>query len=848
LVEPVPTPTPPVQPDAKKLWTLSRFLLGLAAVWLVVLVIFRNVAGPGIPSGSDSLAHLFKIWYIGQHALQLHAIPSWLPAWYEGTDLLKYYQPLFYLFSTPFYLITKNVFTTYKIVTLLWAMLVALAMYGVVYRRLGLFPAIVAAILYALAPPVIRAYLSVGLLPQAFSYIFLPLAFHFTLRLADEQEHRAKTVALLACAWALFILAHPMSAAYAMMGVGIFLAVYQATRREERHPLVITRYILSIALGVGVAALWFVPAYFGLSKPATSGESVFATSVPWRELAGLVTGSIAATGRFIPIPFAALAVVGTFWRRSALAWGLAAMGTFTMIFALGVQTPIYGWLPFSSSIFPEYGLFGACFAFAFLAGRLFERTTRNRTREIWTVAITLLVLFIVLFESQPAFNLIINRPEPTLVTKLLEQSKSLKANGRISMLGHSTAPLSFYPTVITGRNITEGFFYTGTNHYKEIANLNDVALHHLDPAYVHRKLDQWNTRYILANTTDLSQDAAVIPPEFKLAGASDFWRLFYKDEAGSNFQVMTHDTIAIGKNPAAVSLRYPWVVEGGQYIDDYDWRYLSRFKRIILVGFGFHDRKTAADLITKLAENNRTVIIDLQDVAAEFGTESVSFMNVLPIPVTTATSVTLKPDHKLPGLEDRQLRLTNLTADGEPWKAVVYSGLDSSAYNLTVDGKTYSALGTKRVGSKGVVYFAGMNLFFHNLQSNDKNGAKLTDWLAGPRENNLYLPNFPVTAQSWGDKTITFTYHSTCSEPVIASTTWTDNWRATIDGQPLRAYDYENLPLFFLPAGRHTIQLTYGTTASEVFATIISVISMAIVLYILIRSVRNKNGGGNPGL
>ncbi len=847
MAQAVPEPLQPAKPDVRKGWTLSRFLLGLAFVWLVVFIVFRHVAEPGVPAGNDAMAHLFKIWYIGQHLAQTHTFPVWLPYWYEGTDLFKYYQPLFYLVATPFYLITKNIFVTYRIVTFVWIGLVSLAMYGVVYRRLGLFPAIIAAILYALSPPVIRGYFYVGLLPQAFSYIFLPLAFHFTLRLADEGAQRAKTVALLAVCWGLFILAHPMSAAFSMMATFVFITVYQATKQEERHPLVITRYLLSAALGIGVAALWFVPAYFGKIMPPTSGEAVFTTSVPLKELAGFVTGAATTNARYIPIALSILAIAGTFWRRTALAWGLAAMGAFTMIFALGVQTPLYSLVPLSSAIFPEYALFGACFAFAFLAGRLFERTIRNWAKDVATVVLIVAVVFIALVETQPVFTSIVNKPAPSDIIRLLDKAKTLPADGRVSMLGHSSAVLSYYPTVITGRQITEGFFYQGTNHYKEIANINDVQIHDYAPGYVHRKLAQWNTRYIMVHTATLAQDKAVIPPGYKKVATAELWNLFYQDKARSSFQIMTHDSIAIGKNPAVIALRYPWIVEGGLYVDDYDWKYLSQFKRIILSGFAFHDRKTAVDLITRLAESGRTVVIDLQDVESEFGTESVSFMNVLPIPVTTPRQISLTPARQLAGLPQRKLSLRNLAYNGEAWKAVVYTGLDASAYDVAIKGKTYSALGYKRAGA-GKIYFAGLNLFFHNLLAPDSDGTALTDWLAGPPAPSLYMANFPVTSQAWRDDSVKFGYSSTKSAPVVVSTTWTENWHATIDGKPLKAYAYENMPLFFLPAGTHAVEMNYGTTGLEIFATLITVASVAIVLFILIRSVRRKNSASDTGI
>lgn len=814
-------------------------------VWTVIFIVFRTSLGPGIPYGNDAMAHLFKVWYIGGQITAGQGFPAWLPYWYEGTDLFKYYQPIVYLVATPFYLITKDVFSTYKILTLLWGALMGLSIYYVVYRRLGLFPAIIAGILYPLAPPITRAYFFMGLLPQAFSYVFLPLAFHFTLRLADEEEYRAKSVAILAVVWGLFIMAHPMSAAFSMMAIFAFIAVYQATKKEKRHPLVITRYLLSASLGIGVAALWFIPAYFGKIMPPTSGEAVYITSVPIKELLGFISRDSAVTARFLPIAFSVLAIAGTLWRKSPLSWGLAAMGVFTLIFALGVQTPIYGLLPLSSAIFPEYALFGACFAFAILAGKLFERTSRGLRKDLVTVLVMLAIVSISIYESSPAFSVITNYPEPKGLVKMLNKINTLKTDGRISAMGRASAVLSYYPPVITRKKLTDGFFYQGTNHFRELANFNDVTKYDYSPDYIYRKLSQWNARYLLVLDQLLDSDVKVIPPTFTKVMSDRPWNLFYDKTPGRNFQIMDRKTLVIGKNPSAVAMVYPQAVEGKLFLDDYDWKYLSRFDRVMLIGFAFRDRKAAIDLITKLADSGRTVVIDLQNVEAEFGTESVSFMDVLPKPVTISGDVILRRAMAVDALPDKTLTIANLTDQGEPWKTVGYSGLDESIYDFRYEGKTYSALGIKKVGT-GEVYFTGLNLFFHNLQAKDPASRKITDFLAGKNESKTAMPAFPVTSQEWTEDTIKFSYVSKSEKPVVVSTTWTDNWSATIDDKPLKANDYENLPMFFLPAGEHTVELKYGTTPLQVFAMIVSVISLGVVLLILIRSVRHQNSIDYP--
>src|SRR3989344_3399082 len=46
----------------------------------------------GIPGGTDSSAHLFKVWYISNFG-----ITSWNGFWYGGSPFLRYYPPLAYL-------------------------------------------------------------------------------------------------------------------------------------------------------------------------------------------------------------------------------------------------------------------------------------------------------------------------------------------------------------------------------------------------------------------------------------------------------------------------------------------------------------------------------------------------------------------------------------------------------------------------------------------------------------------------------------------------------------------------------------------------------------------------------
>jgi uncharacterized membrane protein len=820
----------------------------LLFVWFVVFLVAHKISTPGIPPGNDAMAHLFKLWFIGKDFSLASGIPSWLPYWYNGTDLLKFYQPLFYIVTLPFYLVSKDPIAAYKGIAFMWVGLMSLSMYAVVYRRLGLFPAVVGGILYALAPINIRAWFHMGLLPQAFSYVFLPVVFYFTLRLADMKEYRARSVALLACAWALFILAHPMSAAFSMMAIFVFIAVYQTARKEPRHPLVVTRYILSAALGIGAAGLWFIPAYFGKIMPPAADEAIMTSSVGLGELLGFVSRQTGPNVRFIPIALLVLAVAAVLWRRSAFAWGLGAMGLFTIVFALGFQTPLYGLLPLAKAIFPEYALFGACFAAAFLAARLFERTKRGTWRDIVTVAALVLMVMVSIYEGTPAYSVIENRPVAADIPNALADIKKMPADGRISLLGRSYAVALYYIPIVSGRTSTDGFFYQGTDHFKEIANLNDVGKKKYDAGYAHRKLALWNTRYILAQDQYIAGVPEIVPPGFVKTGAYGPWVVYASGQDANYYQVMDRKTIAIGKNPSMISLQYPWVVEGGQYVDDYDWKYLSRFDRIILAGFSFRDRKTAIDLITRLAESGKTVVMDLQGVQSEFGTESVSFMDILPMPVTLSEDVTLKTARTTAaGIGTADLDVKGLEYGGEPWKTVLYRGLDENIYTIRYQGNDLAALGIKKVGA-GQIYLVGANLFFHSLITDDPGAKTVTDWLAGEKQDAVDMAAFPVKTESWNNEDIMFTYESDKETPVVVSTTWTANWRAAIDGQKVEAQDFENLPLLFLPAGKHKVEFTYGTTPLEIFATLISVLSIIVIMAILIRSASHQIRSGYTGL
>ncbi|MFQ5891322.1 MAG: 6-pyruvoyl-tetrahydropterin synthase-related protein, partial [Candidatus Methanofastidiosia archaeon] len=707
----------------------------------------------------------------------------------------------------------------------------------VVYKRIGFVAAFVSSLLFPLSTIINRTYFGLGGLPASFSLIFLPLSFYFTWKLLENQI-KPRDIVGISFILSLFILSHAMTAAFSMITLLIFILSYQMIEGKFNFRANLA-FGTSIILGILLSSWWLLPAYFEIAMPPAPPESIQINSTPPLELLGEFQYLKGVSGtRYLGLSILILAIICVLKKRDAFHISIFIVGLYSTIFALGVYTPIFKFLPLSKQIFPDYVLYNSIFSFVLLSGALLQDLYEKResfSSKIKRVIFVGIVLALCILDFSPSSQ-IHNRREPLNFIETSKDIQDMENPGRISCLGPFSSDFSYYVPIITSRGIVEGFFIQGTQHFEEIATINFVIKRDFPSDLIQKKYSQWNVRYVIT-LDEYSEKIENSPPlNFKEISNHENLHLFSSTTPSSYFQVMDREILVVGRYAPTVAVLFPWVAEGhSKYIDDYDWRYLSNFKEIILYGFSYRDKERAEELVKRFVEEGGVVVIDLFGMEGEWWETETSFYEVDAIPIEIEGRLEIE---RSPELRFGELfEFSPFYYEGGPWRSVVYLALDESFANIDYLDGNYSIFGYKNVGD-GRIYFVGLNLFYHSLINEDENSKELLENLLdlGSPSKKLELRTFEIIEEEWQDESIYFKYDAPETSLVI-SLTFSPNWRAFIDSKNVKVYNYENLILLFLPEGRHTVYLEYGTTSFETLSKLISIFTLFFIGFIFKRSL-----------
>ncbi|MDP2744688.1 MAG: hypothetical protein Q8P00_06465, partial [Dehalococcoidia bacterium] len=117
-------------------WVASVLCLSAAAM-AVAVAAWPVIASGLYPGGADQLGHLLRLWYLTKVVAEEHAIPNWLPLWYNGQDFSQYYPPLVYYLMLPLNLLLREPVLTYRVFIFMSMFLAAGLTYLAVRAYLG---------------------------------------------------------------------------------------------------------------------------------------------------------------------------------------------------------------------------------------------------------------------------------------------------------------------------------------------------------------------------------------------------------------------------------------------------------------------------------------------------------------------------------------------------------------------------------------------------------------------------------------------------------------------------------------------------------------------------------------
>lgn len=218
---------------------------------------FFNV---GLPITHDGKDHVARIANFYQSLLEGNIIPRWAGNlnWGYGYPILMFLYPLPSYIASFFHLIGFSYIDSVKLIFILGFLASGFTMYLWVSSFLGRGAGIFAAFLYMFAPYRFVDLYVRGALGEHIAFVFPPIVLYFILKLSKDNNFYSIIAGSLFLA--LLILSHnAVSIMFIPFFVAYMLFLFFVTQRKKK---LIASYILFLALGFGISAFFWLPAYF----------------------------------------------------------------------------------------------------------------------------------------------------------------------------------------------------------------------------------------------------------------------------------------------------------------------------------------------------------------------------------------------------------------------------------------------------------------------------------------------------------------------------------------------------------------------------------------------------------
>ena len=777
-------------------------ILGFA-IWLCWPVI----ADPGLPWGGDTNGHLARVEYMAQSFRDTGSLPHWFPHWYVGTSLVQYYPPLATLAMLPIQLLTDDITTTYRIFVVLCIALAGAITFLAVRRWASPLWAALAALLFIGSPFNVWMTFSEGSLARTLQLVFLPLILYLTMRLLDGGSRRVFFA--LAATTFVAMLVHHQQVALTMIALGAVGLVYLLrTPREARWNVLLV--FGAWGLGIALAAWWLIPALTHSDYATVPGFSLLparlsAFSIDWSNL-GFAARDLDVAKKYVGTTLlivAALTVVLRPTRRN-VAFVLGA--GVCIFFAFGANNPAYEHIP-TPGFFPERFLNFGILLMAVTVSDLGVALKGRRVYRAVQAVVLAAVVAVTVADSLPYWGLprLFDYPG---VHSALETLPRGDGYGRLEVRsGDDNSIWAALPVTEAEYRLAGGWSIETTPHLLTFLE-NNRAVRDGYPEFVRRNYGLWNVRAAVVGQNELA-----LVDELDGAGFQVYQRdapkiLLASDEPSKPVMEFKTNAIAIGRGRFPTVTALPWFgYATSDVLDDLDMKYLDLFDSIYLYDFRYENWQDIQSSIRQWTAAGKTVVLDLTLMPNPelFGVTPHS----IELPLNPEFIVSPQVGFAAGGVASEPFG-----REGNPWRGVVYEGLDGVLVEVRdVDGRSWPVLGYEEIAD-GRVYFLGLNLISHILDTHDQTTRTFFEGFFGQAGayREMELPAFPLTDVSPSSDHWGFSYETESPAKALVSETWSRHWRAAVDGEPLRVHNHENLMVLELPAGVHTVTFDYGRT------------------------------------
>ena len=213
----------------------------------------------GFPDGHDAMVHVARFKHFANQLWSGELYPRWLVDMNGGlgNPIFFFYGPIPYYVASLFALVPKEPYG--------WSQLGLAAAIAVIASGITAYiwlkeassstAALIAAVLYMMMPyPLAVDLYRRAALGEHWTFVWMPLVLYFTRRLASRDS---LAVVGLSSAYGLLVLTHaPMTLSFSLIALGYAVVVAEPHQRI----MAIVRTVVSMGLGIGLSAIYIVPA------------------------------------------------------------------------------------------------------------------------------------------------------------------------------------------------------------------------------------------------------------------------------------------------------------------------------------------------------------------------------------------------------------------------------------------------------------------------------------------------------------------------------------------------------------------------------------------------------------
>jgi len=478
-------------------------------------------------------------------------------------------------------------------------------------------------------------------------------------------------------------------------------------------------------------------------------------------------------------------------------------------------------------VIPERFLYPVSLLLALTAASLLSPYPYRRLRgRLWLV-IPLVVLTVFSLDYAPYRSLAGATAKPVWEAPMQVLASSSNQGRFDNRLLTYESEDTYLPIVEGRRWVVSGGSHESTPHADALYAMTRAEAKGF-PLHTLHNYALWNTRFVLIDNSRDELLSALEEAGFSRETDDGIQSLMVSDRPSSYFMVQDRSILVIGRGAEMATSLFPWVSQGTSwYLEDYDPEFLSTFDGVLLTSARSRDPTAIDRIVRGLLSQGKLVVVE--EPLMDQGWLARASKTYIDTP--SSFNISVADDDGLLGA----LPALTLEPFTSPWRPPTNVGVDTVLVSADIGGRTVPIVGYNEL-EEGRVYFIGLSLFNHAFLTGDETAIAL-----GESVLNLASPNrslqprvFPVEEQAWASDAMSFRYSSEESGPVIVSMTFSPHWRATVDRQPAKVYNYENLCLVFLPAGQHQVQFEYGTTPIQVASLVMSIAFLAgLVLFLL---------------